>query len=58
MAFNLFLRDSGLNERERTNKERLLLNSSGQQSIINGLNVMNEKDFDQTKKNLKVSICL
>ena len=49
MAFNLF-RDSGLNERERTNKERLLLNSSGQQSIIDGLNVVNKKDFDQTKK--------
>ena len=50
MAFNLFLRDSRLNERERTNKERLLLNSSGQQSIIDGLNVINEIDFDPTKK--------
>ena len=50
MAFNLFLRDSGLNKRERTNKERLLLNSSGQQSIIDGLNVMSETDFDQKKK--------
>ena len=50
MAFGLFLKDIGLNERERTCKERLLLDCSGQQSIVDGLNVMNEKDFEQTKK--------
>ena len=58
MAFNLFLRDSGLNERERTNKERLLLNSSGQQSIIDGLNVMNEKDFESVYFLVKNEISL
>ena len=33
-----------------TCKERLLLDCSGQQSIVDGLNVMNEKDFEQRKK--------
>ena len=47
----MYLRgELGLSARERTEKEHLLLESSGQQAIVDGINVMNDKDFELTKK--------
>ena len=50
-AFNLYLRGGfGLSARERTEKEHLLLESCGQQAIVDGINVMDNNDFELTKK--------
>ena len=49
-AFDLHLKRIGLGIREQAEKEQLLLSSTGQQSIVHNINVMNEKDFKQTKK--------
>ena len=40
----------GLSARERTEKEHLLLESSRQQALVDGINVVNDKDFELTKK--------
>ena len=46
-AFNLHLKGLEIGIREQTEKEQLLLSSTGQQPIVQGINVMNEKDFKQ-----------
>ena len=49
-AFDFHLKSLGLGIREQTEKEQLLLSSTAQQSLVHGINVMNKKDFKQTKK--------
>ena len=53
-TFDLCLKGLGLNIQKRTKKEQLLLSSTGQQSIIHCINVMNGKDFRQTKKKFQI----
>ena len=49
-VFDLHLKGFGLGIWEQTEKEQLLLSSTGQQPIVHGINFMNKKDFKQTKK--------
>ena len=49
-TFDLHLKGLRLGIREQTEKEQLLLSSTDQQPIVHGVNIMNEKDFKQTKK--------
>ena len=57
-TFDLCLKGLGLNIQKRTKKEQLLLSSTGQQSIIHCINVMNGKDFRQTKKKFQIAYFL
>ena len=57
-AYDLFLKESGLNARERTEKEQLLLEGASQQGIVSGLNIMNQKDYEQTKKKFETAYFL
>ena len=54
-AFDLCLKGLGLNIQKRIKKEQLLLSSTGQQSIIHCINVMNGKDFRQTRKKFEIA---
>ena len=49
-AYDLYMKDLGLSAHERTERDQLLLSSSGQQAIVEGINIMNDKDFELTKK--------
>ena len=49
-AYDLYMKDLGLSVRERTERDQLLLSSSGQQAIVERINIMNDKGFELTKK--------
>ena len=57
-AFNLYLKGLGLGIQLRTEKEQLLLSSTGQQPIVRGITVINEKDLEQIKKKFESSYFL
>ena len=49
-AYDLYMKDLGLSAHKRTERDQLLLSSSGQQAIVEGINITNDKDFELTKK--------
>ena len=55
VAYDLYLKNKGLSARERTEKLKETVLVGGQEGIVHGIDVMNLKDFELTKKKFETA---